>query len=220
MSAAIRPRLLLLLALPFLAVQLAAPASASDDVRYPDNPYSGRVSWNSAQRTVTPPPPNNSWHEYPSGPNGPRVVEVTLSPQELLNARNRLLGNVEAQARGAAQDLRQAEDLITDRRRRLSWIEPYCNSSYEHYQAWTDLRNHLQELEAFAAQARQYLDQCRSYVDNVRRRFSNRRPTVVVVTVLNHRNREFIPNDYLRGKAIEFLMANPDRVGSTLRMNF
>jgi len=225
MSKTIQKRLFSLLAVPFFAIQLAATAAASNDVLYPDNPYSGRVSWTTGSRTVAQPPrtqplPNYAWHEYPQGPNGPRIVEVVLSQQELTRARNQLLGRVQAKVRATSADLRTAQDRIADRRQRLRWIEPYRNASPEHFDTWSSLYDEVQDLDDFIVEAEKYLGRCRAYENYVRRLFSNPRPTRVFVTVLNHRNRQYVPTSYLRIKAVEHVQANAERVGSTLRMNF
>lgn len=208
---------------PLFALLFAAPAVAGNDVWYPVNPYHGKASWEQPPaewRGTTQALPSYPRQEYPNGPNGSRVVKIILSHHDLLTAENRMLNGVLANERAAAEDLRRTGDAVYDRSQRVRWLAPLRHDSIEQYQAWVDLTAEVNRLEAHAADLRNYLERCRQFKENLRRQLSRPQPTTVVWNVRNHQNREYVPTDYLRNKAIEHLLANPLAVGTTLRLNF
>ncbi|MFH0947291.1 MAG: hypothetical protein V2A76_19045 [Planctomycetota bacterium] len=208
---------------PLFALLFSAPAMAGNDVWYPVNPYHGRASFDKPpveRPRATQPLPNYQWNEYPNGPNGPRVVKIVLSHDDLLRAENRMLDGLLADEREAALELRRAEDVVFGLSQRLSRLAPFRQASRQHYETWIDLVDEKNRFDAHATEVRRFLENCRLFQENLHRMLSRPQPTTVVVNVRNHQNREYIPTDYLRQKAIEHVLANPEGAGETLRLEF
>lgn len=212
-SRALNPILVTLLSVLSL-LAFAGPGLAND---YPHNPYSDR-----SKRGVRSSPrlPELDRREFPQGLRGPRQVHIEVTAADRRRIEQIIIDRARANDQQFKAAIDRHDETIRDYGQRLSTMQMNRDRSRADFSRWLDYRGYVRELKRAREQLRLNRESNRKiYRDQVRwvRRSG---PTTVVWNVRNHQRRVYVPQAYLRDKAIRYLAEHLSALGRTTRLSF
>ncbi len=157
--------------------------------------------------------------QYPNGPYGKRIVEVSISPRQLNPAQCRPLMQLDYQIAATTTHIRSLDAYIHQYTQRIWLIARYKNASREHYNAWRNLANTINMLHAQRNSAAGALRNLKASKYHMAARFSTRRSTRIIVNVHNHLKRSYIPTSHILQQARQHVLDNPELIGTTVHIN-
>jgi hypothetical protein len=208
-----------------IASNFLASFALAVDGSSPWNPYSdppGRI--NGTGDGAKPIPQavqryNRNPKQYPSGPYGRRIVEVSVAARQLNPAECRPLMQLDYKIAAAIADIRSIDNYINEYTRRIWLIARYKSASREHLNAWRNLANTLDMLHKQRYTATASLRNLQASRYHMAAKFSSGRPTRVIINVRNHLKRSYIPTSHFLKDARQHVLANPELIGTTVYLN-
>jgi len=159
-------------------------------------------------------------HEYPNGPYGTRVVSAVIAAKQLTPDKCRPLQHLHSKIAEVDAQCRAIDHQIARYTRAMWMISRYKHVSKEHYNAYADVVSKLGDLKVTRnawVSRRMHLEAARRKIGY---RFRSPRQTRIIWYIHNHLKRTYVPSSYLQQKALQYVMSNPDVIGTTVQLNF
>jgi hypothetical protein len=158
--------------------------------------------------------------EYPNGPYGTRVVNVTIAAERLDPANCRPKQRLDRQIVETVAECRYLDDQIARYTRSLWAISRYKHASRVHYNAYLDLIEQLGDLKLKRNGSASRRIKLQAALQQIAYRFRSPRKTQVIWYVHNHLRRTYVPTSYLQQRALAYVLDNPAVIGTTVQLNF
>jgi len=143
-----------------------------------------------------------------------------VSAKQINPAQCRPKAHIQWQISQAMSECRKVDDQIARYNRSLWALSRSIRVSTAHYNAYVDVLGRINQLKLQRNGLVSKRIKLQAALSQIMYKLQRPKNTQVIWHIRNHHKRTYVPVGYLHRKAVQYVIDNPDVIGTTVQLNF